>query len=263
MFKLTQKNALEYYVSDIFPESFRHAFTTRKGGFAPPPLDSFSMGTAQYGHLKESVLKNRELICKELSINFKTLLMTDQHHTDNIAVITEENTYNQGYIPHTDAVILARKNQGAMLFFADCIPVALYDTQNNIAALIHAGWRGTASQIAPKTLKKMISEFNTIPENTVAAIGPGIGICCYCVSPDVAESLLETLPPHLISDKIISDNHQPRVDLKEINSAQLKNSGIKYIDIIDQCTSCNQIHFFSHRATNGQTGRHSLIAQVL
>ena len=70
---------------------------------------------------------------------------------------------------------------------ADCIPILLADTKNHAVAAIHSGWRGTARRIAEKTLGRMQMEFGTRPQDVVAALGPGIGRCCYEVGHDVAK----------------------------------------------------------------------------
>ena len=139
----------------------------------------------------------------------------------------------------------------------------LYDTNTNVLGLIHAGWKGTVKKITLKTAQLMVEKYNSKPENIIAAIGPNIGQCCYEVSQGVADQLLETIPEKQISDTIIKyKNSKPYVDLKQINALQLKSYNIKEIDISPECTSCNQDLFFSHRMTNGKTGRQSLIAQL-
>lgn len=265
MFKLIRNHDIQYYISDLMPENVIHAFTTRTGGDAPPPLDTFSMGTAQFGEHREIITKNRQTICSVLNVNYNNLVMTDQHHTDNIAHLESVNQLNEkGYLENTDAVIIKETNIPVMLFFADCIPVMLYDKTNKILGLVHAGWKGTAKKIAPKTLNRMIQLYGTNPDEVIAAIGPGIGKCCYEVSDDVSDQLIESLDGIEVSyDLIQRPANKPYVDLKLINAQQLKNMGVNMIDVIPECTACNQNLFFSHRATRGQTGRHALIAQLV
>lgn len=264
MFKLVENKNVLYYISDIFPENVNHAFTTRKGGYAPAPLDGLSTGTAQYKELSDYIIKNRQLLCSILGMNFNNLVMTDQEHTDNIVMLDDGFKLSpNGYLPSTDAVITSKKELPSLLFFADCTPVMLYDTNTNVLGLIHAGWKGTVKKITLKTARLMVEKYNSKPENIIAAIGPNIGQCCYEVSQEVADQLLETIPEKQISDTIIKyKNSKPYVDLKQINALQLKSYNIKEIDISPECTSCNQNLFFSHRMTKGKTGRQSLIAQL-
>jgi YfiH family protein len=263
MFKRLKSSGIEYYISDLMPENLHHAFTTRVGGEAPGPLSSFSMGTAQFKEYISCVETNRKSICELLDIDFDTLVMTDQRHTDHIVMVESVKQANSNrYILDTDAVIIASKDIAAMLFFADCTPVMLYDPSKELLGLVHAGWRGTEKRIAAKTAFKMINEFGCSPANILVAIGPAIGRCCYEVSQDVAKSVLQTVPQALISDTIIDEKSAPFIDLKEINAAQLKALGIEKIDILNKCTACNPQLFYSHRATGGQTGRHAMIARI-
>src|SRR5205085_5378945 len=69
---------------------------------------------------------------------------------------------------------------------ADCIPVLLADERLHAVAAIHAGWRGTVARIAAGAVAAMQERFGTRPQDLHAAIGPGIGKCCYEVGPEVA-----------------------------------------------------------------------------
>lgn len=265
MFKQVKNKNIEYYISDLFPSNVKHAFTTRKGGSAPEPLDAFSMGTAQYKEHLSYIQNNRMLICNELGINFENLSMTEQRHTDNIVLLESPDQRDQNnYLSVTDGVIINKKHIPAMLFFADCIPVMIYDTKKEVLAMVHAGWKGTAQHIAQKAAQRLISEFGCKPENMVAAIGAGIDFCCFEVSKDVAEALLESIPSEFVSDKVINNNKEkPFINLKEINAIQLRVLGIEKIDIMQNCTCCQPDIFFSHRMTGGETGRHSMVAQLV
>jgi polyphenol oxidase len=264
MFKLIKNNEIQYFVSDIFPKNLVHAFTTRLGGYAPEPLNSFSMGTAQFKEHHRYIHENRKLVCSSFNLNYDMLVMTDQKHTDNVCLLETKMQANEnGFLDTTDAVITVNKEIPVLLFFADCVPIMIYDTKNKVMALIHAGWKGTEKKIVAKAAQKIINTYKTSPENMLAAIGPSIGVCCYEVNPDVARLLLNSVPTELVSDKIIKyKNDRPHIDLKQINALQLRLLGIDKIDISAECTSCNTDMFFSHRATSGNTGRQSLIAQL-
>ena len=99
-----------------------------------------------------------------------------------------------------------------------------YDENQNIGAIAHAGWRGTAQKIAPKTVEKMIINFNSKPENITALIGPAIGYCCYNVGEEVFRELSKTV----VNFDGLSEIRQGNiyVDLKNINKRQLEETGI-------------------------------------
>ena len=164
-----------------------------------------------------------------------------QTHSDHVEIVDERIEY-----PDTDGLIITQKNIPIALKFADCTPLIFYDTQQKIGAISHAGWRGTAQKIGPKTINKM----NSNPSDIIAIIGPAIGLCCYEVSDDVRNKLLETvLDP---TDLTLGKN----VDLKQINKRQLEEIGVTKIDVCPYCTSCNNDLFYSYRKENGTTERH-------
>lgn len=174
-----------------------------------------------------------------------------QTHSDNIEIVDERIEY-----PDTDGLIITEKNRPIALRFADCTPLIFYDTKQKIGAISHAGWRGTAQKIGPKTILKMGLNFGSNPDDIIAIIGPAIGLCCYEVSDEVRGKLLETVKDTagLVQGK--------NVDLKQINARQLQEIGVTKIDICPYCTSCNNDLFYSYRKENGTLERHYAILML-
>lgn len=203
-----------------------------------------------------SIEQNKKTICKYLDIKEENLLSPTQTHTPNIDIAKETK---KSY-PDTDALILEDKNLGIFLNFADCTPVILYDEVKNIGAVAHAGWRGTAEKIAPKTVEKMIKIYNSNPKNIVAIIGPAIGFCCYNVGEDVYKKLSATVTDFNGLYEIRQGNIY--VDLKNINKRQLEEVGVNKIDVCPYCTVCNNDLFFSYRKENATPYRHSAVIKL-
>ena len=172
----------------------------------------------------------------------------NQTHSDNVEFVDKRNEY-----PNTDGLILTNSNDAVYLRFADCTPLIFYDTVQNIAAVTHAGWRGTAQKIGVKTIEKMQS----YPKDIIALIGPAISMCCYEVSEEVRDTLLATV--NETEGLFINRN----VDLKRINAQQLKEIGVRQIDICPYCTSCDNDLFYSYRKENGTDKRHIAVAKLL
>lgn len=206
--------------------------------------------------MQNIVEENKKIICKYLKIDEKNLITPSQTHTANIDIAIE----SKSEYPDTDALILRDKNLGIFLNFADCTPVILYDEKQNIGAIAHAGWRGTAQKIAPLTIKKMIDEFNTKTKDVIAIIGPAIGFCCYNVGQEVYEKLSQTVNNFNGLYEIRQGNIF--VDLKNINKQQLLEIGVEKIDVCPYCTVCNNENFFSYRKENATTSRHSAILKL-
>jgi YfiH family protein len=126
---------------------------------------------------------------------------------------------------------------------ADCIPILLVDSRRRAVAAVHAGWRGAAARIAPHAVAAMQSRFASDPADLDAAIGPGIGPCCYQVGPEVAAQFGGQGGGHL--------------DLPAINRRQLAESGIpeRHIYVSGLCTMCRAEEFHSFRRDKEAAGR--------
>jgi polyphenol oxidase len=126
---------------------------------------------------------------------------------------------------------------------ADCYPVLLVDIAARRVAAVHAGWRGTAAGIVKEALLQMQAD----PKTVRAAIGPGIGKCCYEVGWDVAQ----------LFGQAVTHSAKCCIDLAAANRQQLLDSGVReeHIEIIGQCTFCDAGKFHSFRRDKDQAGR--------
>ena len=205
---------------------------------------------------QDEITRNKKLIADYLGIGSQSVVSPTQTHSTNVDVAR----ISQYDYPDTDGLILTNNNLGIYLNFADCTPVILYDEKQNIGAVSHAGWRGTAGKIAGMTVEKMKNEFNSNSADIVALIGPAIGFCCYDVGEEVFEKLSTTVTDfsglyEIREGKIF-------VDLKNINKRQLEESGIERIDVCPYCTVHNNDLFYSYRNENGTTLRHSAVLKL-
>lgn len=205
---------------------------------------------SQEPELEQQAADNKKLICGYLDV--KELVSPCQTHSANIDfAVPGKFDY-----PDTDALVLNNNEQAVFLNFADCTPVILYDKKQHIAAVSHAGWRGTVQKIAPKTIIAMKSN----PEDIIAVIGPAISLCCYNVGDDVFNQLKLTVRNF---DGLFNiKNNEKFVDLKSINARQLYEIGVKEIDICPYCTYCDNDMFFSYRKENATTSRHSAVVKL-
>jgi purine-nucleoside/S-methyl-5'-thioadenosine phosphorylase / adenosine deaminase len=123
-----------------------------------------------------------------------------------------------------------------MVLVADCYPVAL--AGGGRAAMLHCGWRGVAAGL----IERALAGFEDPP---AAAVGPGIGACCYEVGPEVLEEFSDL--PDAVSGRML--------DLRAVIGHRLAAAGVGPVQHVEACTSCNQDLFFSHRRDGGVTGR--------
>ena len=163
---------------------------------------------------------------------------------------------------------------------ADCIPVLVADLKRRAVAAFHAGWRGTVNRIVENGIGRMRMEFGSRPEDLVAAIGPGIGVCCYAVGEEVLSSfesqfsyfnelfreVYDTDPVRTKYPMLFLTQRAPghssigpslHLNLIEANRRQLMAAGLssRSIKVVGGCTSCQTEMFFSHRASQGHAGR--------
>ena len=224
------------------------------------------------GWSEKSILKNKEIISNYLKIEPENLISPTQTHSANVDIAIE----NKFEYPDTDGLILTKNNLAIYLNFADCTPLIFYDEKQNIGAVSHAGWRGTAAKIAQITAKKIISEFGSNPQDICVLIGPAICGKCYEVGEEVYSQFFPSLIPSPASarfntspaaapsptKKYCGRGNTYHIDLKEINRKQLADIGIEKIDVCPYCTCCNNELFFSYRKENGTTLRHSAVLKL-
>lgn len=201
--------------------------------------------------------ENKKLLCNYLNTSPQNFISPTQTHSVNIQ-IAQENKYDY---PETDALILTNIHQAIYLNFADCTPLIFYDEKQNIGAISHAGWRGTAGRIGVLTVEKLVKEYNSNTKNIKVLIGPAISKCCYNVGEDVFYQLKNSVKNFDNLYEIRNGNIY--VDLKNINKTQLTEVGIEKFDVCPYCTCCDNNYFFSYRNENGTTNRHSAILRLI
>ena len=198
------------------------------------------------------VKENKKEIADYLKIDIENLIKPTQTHSDNVEVVD----INKKEYDECDSLIIDRADCAIYLNFADCTPVILYDTKNNVGAICHCGWRGTAKRIAPKTFLKMQKLYQTKPADTVAIIGPCISFSCFETYDEALNQLKNSVKN---PNGLFKDNY---ADLKNINKRQLEELGIEKFDICPYCTVCDNDKFFSYRKENGTKKRHSAVLKI-
>lgn len=243
MFYFDNINNKKVLKSDIIKTE--HFFTTRE-----------SIIKTKEPEYLQSVENNKNDIYKYLNIPRGNLLTPSQTHTSNVV----QATSNTKEYPDTDGLIVSTDDIAIFLNFADCTPLIFYDEVKNVGAVSHAGWRGTAGNIATKTLQKMCTDFGCNPKNISVAIGPAISLCCYNVGEEVYSQLKSTVNDFSGLSEI--RNNEIFVDLKGVNARQIQEFGVENIDIAPYCTCCNNDLFFSYRKEYATTNRHSAVLKL-
>ena len=187
-------------------------------------------------------------------------VLTRQTHSDIVRVVTATDCrgLDHHHYPECDALITNTAGLALVVFTADCTPILLHDPVTGAVGAAHAGWRGTAANIAGKTVRAMVSTFGCDPSNIRAAIGPNIGPCCFETDADVPGAMIDALGRSALAH-IRTQGKKYYVNLKEINARFLKDAGVNHIEISPSCTVCQSDRFWSHRVTRGQRGSQGAI----
>jgi polyphenol oxidase len=149
----------------------------------------------------------------------------------------------EGCVGEGDALLTREPGVTVSVRTADCFPVLLVDMHHQAVAAVHAGWRGTAEGVVVEALRRMHAEFESNAVDISAAIGPGIGACCYQVGEEVARRF--------------GLAQAGRVDLEAENLRQLVVAGVprESISLAGACTFCDPAHFYSWRRDRNAAGR--------
>jgi polyphenol oxidase len=263
-----------------------NGFSTRCGGVSRTYCADGAQGELNLGFTPDddraSVLRNRQLMAEAVTGNPATPLVTlRQIHSGVLVVGGPDSCANsKGSPPKGDGLMTDHPGILLGIQTADCIPVLVADRKRKAVAAFHAGWRGTVKRIVETGIGRMRLEFGSRPEHLVAAIGPGIGACCYAVGEEVlsefesqftygaelfrevydADPVRAKYPMLFLTQR--APGHSPigpslHVDLIEANRRQLLAAGLDTdaIQVVGTCTNCHPELFFSHRASRGHCGR--------
>ena len=218
--------------------------TFRHGGVSPEPWSSLNFGS-HTGDSAERIATNIGLVCRDLGIEPESLALGDQVHSTDILHITSGGTY-----PGVDGFITDTPGVYPCILTADCFPVLIFDPVKRAVAAVHAGWKGTAGNIAGKAVTLLNKTFGSLPANCIAFVGTGISAMAYEVGPEVAAVFK---PQYLTA--LSNGNHT--LDLALANTRQLSDAGLDETRIGRSpfCTVLDNRHFFSYRKEQGVTGR--------
>ena len=218
----------------------RAAFTTRAGGVSEGPFESLNLGLLT-GDERTAVAENRSRTAAALGIDPRSVLSGHQVHgavLQSRDLPAEPNGFAEPGAPLAEADGQTTTAAGLVpaVLVADCLPVAVSGPGG--VAMLHCGWRGLAAGIVAAGIAAVAGE--------AAAIGPGIGPCCYEVGDEVLESFAGL-------GQGIADGRM--LDLAEVARRLLAEAGVEAIESAGLCTHCNPDLFFSHRRDGGETGR--------
>ena len=220
-------------------------FSTREGGFSEGAFESLNLGLLT-GDERDVVIRNRRRLAELAGADEDKVVMGWQVHGTDIREWDGPDPDQafldpQGGHLKVDGHLTRTPGLAPLVLVADCLPVAI--AGGGAVAMLHCGWRGLAGGIIGRAVHRLEG-------STAAAIGPGIGQCCYEVGDEVLEAFAD----------YTGAARGRRLELREIAEQQLRAAGVEQVHHVEYCTSCNPELFFSHRRDKGVTGRQGGIA---
>jgi len=221
----------------------RVVFSTRREGVSEGPFESLNLGVLTDDDPRR-VSENRRRLAASVGLDPASVAIGRQVHGAELREWDEPPAAPGFDVPDSrreeledvDAHATSVPGLGLLILGADCLPVALVGRER--VAMLHCGWRGLAAGIVARVAA-------TFAEPPAAAIGPGIGRCCYEVGPEVLSEFADL--------DGVADGQM--LDLRAIARRHLEAAGVDRIEDVDLCTSCRPDLFFSHRRDAGVTGR--------
>ena len=252
-----KKETLEYLVAEGI--TVPHCFTTKLGGVSTGVMAGLNIAI-KLDETKENVTRNYEILGEALGFEISDLVLTRQIHSDIVRTVTRADCngcFHRDY-PECDGLVTNDPGVALTVFTADCTPLLFHDPVTGAVGAAHAGWKGTAQDIAGKTVEAMVRSFGCDPANIRAAIGPNVGFCHFETDADVPEAMLKTYGEE-IRPFIWEKGPKFFLDLKEINAFALRRAGVRHIEISDHCTMCRTDLYWSHRITGDRRGSQGAI----
>lgn len=262
-----------------------HGFSTRGGGVSTAYAPEQSFGELNLGltasDTRENVLENRKRFVEAIAAGrpLPFLVTLKQIHSSIVRVVGREDASETARWK-ADGMMTAEPGVLLAIQTADCIPILVADVKTRAVAAFHAGWRGTLRRIVETGIGRMRLAFGSRPEDLIAAIGPGIGPCCYAVGDEVrnefesqfhyaaelfhevsnSDPVREKYPLLFLTARAPGHSNLGQalhLDLMEANRRQLLDAGVPSaaISVTGECTRCLSDKYFSYRADHGFTGR--------
>jgi YfiH family protein len=229
-----------------------HGFIGRRGGKSTELYAGLNM-SYRVGDDAKIVSQNVCDMKLAVGIHDGRIITMKQVHGDQIIAVKDKNIKEAG---EADGMLTREPDAFLGVLTADCVPILFAAPDRKIAAVVHAGWRGTLAGIGAKMVRRFFDQYNISPSAVEAAIGPAIGACCYDVKEDVSRPLIDRWGK-IAGECLENREGKTFLDLRRLNRLTLEQAGIPSTQIFDvgPCTSCAIEDFFSYRRARKETGR--------
>ena len=210
----------------------------------------------------KKAVESYQILCKELNLDYKNIVKTNQSHTDNVEIIEEKINSDEPdfeVYKNTDGLITNKKDIILSTTNADCILLLFFDPVKKVIANVHSGWRGTLKRISINAVNKMKEKYGCKIEDIICCMLPSIRKCHFEVEQDVYEMFYNEFQDLDNLNEIIEKKNEENkwyIDTILINKTILKRIGLTKENIIDCgiCSVCNKDIIHSFRAEGAGYG---------
>ncbi len=221
-------------------ENIKHCFFSKKGGFSKGIYQSLNCGRGSKDK-KKNIYRNLSLVSNKMNVSLKKLSLMNQTHSNKAIIITKKNKNLKKF--NSDALITKLRGIALGVVTADCVPIILYDFNNQIIGCVHAGWKGASSGIIENTIKKF-KKLNS--KNIIfASVGPCIGKKSYEVDMDFYKKFI--IKSKKNAKYFLKKNNIKKLfDLRKYVSDKLVKLNV-IVDHVNHDTFKQKSSFFSYR----------------
>jgi YfiH family protein len=220
----------------------RAACSVRSGGVSSGPYASLNLGQ----HVQDdptSVAENRRRFTAALGarpvflaqVHGRRVVRLDAGSTDGI---------------EADACWTTERGIACTIMVADCLPVLIADAGGRVAGAAHCGWRGLAGGVLEALWSAMRPEFDALPGDATAWLGPCIGPEAFEVGPEVRDAFVAQDPGASACFQLHAGG-KFHGDLPALARRRLGAMGLRFIAGNDGTMAWSTVadpsRFFSHR----------------
>lgn len=235
-------------------------------------LGMWQSGAGEYGGFNithycgddtEHVKACRKALACHLEIPDRQIILPRQTHTANVHTLAlpfDEEEYpdfetisRADCLQETDALVTNIPQYCIGVSTADCVPILLFDTRQEVVAAVHAGWRGMQQRIPENAVRAMCHDFGTKPSDILAVVGPSIGPQSFEVGDEVCDAFADA---HFPMDSITLRRCKWHIDLWAAAAIVLEGCDIPLAQIqVSGIDTYTDERFFSARRQGINSGR--------
>ncbi len=221
-------------------KKINHCFFSKKGGFSKGIYKGLNCGQGSKDN-KANIKKNLQFVSKNINVKLVNLKLMYQTHSNKVVIINKYNKHSKKFF--CDAIVTNIKGLALGVVTADCVPIILYDIENQSIGCIHAGWKGAFTGIIENTIKKF-KKLNS-KNKIFASIGPCIGQKSYEVDEEFYKRFILRSKKNRVY--FLKKNKLKKLfNLRKYVHDKLKKLNVK-IDHINHDTFKENSKFFSYR----------------